>query len=198
MHGLILGTPSYMSPEQARGQRVDKRGDIWSFGCVLYEMLTGRLAFPGDTVSDTIAEILERDPDWSALPAATPEAVRRVLLRCLAKKPQQRLRDIGDVRIEIDALDEVLPADFRNGRPRSWASSPRRIPLPWVVAAVLAAGLACGSGRPDDRRTRESAGQRAVHAVYELGGQRGRGRDFARRRGSWRSSRTRKVSSNLG
>jgi Tol biopolymer transport system component len=144
--GLILGTASYMSPEQARGHSVDKRGDIWAFGCVLYEMLTARLAFPGDTVSDTIAKILERDPDWSALPAATPEAVRRVLLRCLAKKPQQRLRDIGDVRIEIDALDQVLPVDV--GTTTAASARSRRIALPWAVAAVLAAGfLAWQAGR---------------------------------------------------
>ena len=94
-----------MSPEQARGQSVDKRSDIWAFGCVLYEMLTGRLAFPGETVSDTIAGILEREPDWSALPATTPAAIRRLLRRCLVKDPKQRLRDIGDVKTEIDAAD---------------------------------------------------------------------------------------------
>ena len=101
--------PAYMSPEQARGLPVDKRTDIWAFGCVLYEMLTGRVTFAGDTVSDSIAKILEREPDWSALPATTPASIRRLLLRCLAKDPKKRLRDIGDVRIEIDAIDEVLP-----------------------------------------------------------------------------------------
>jgi Tol biopolymer transport system component len=100
--GLILGTASYMSPEQTRGRGVDKRSDIWAFGCVLFEMLAGQLAFPGATVSDTIARILERDPDWSRLPASTPEQVRRLLLRCLTKDPAQRLRDIGDARIELD------------------------------------------------------------------------------------------------
>jgi Tol biopolymer transport system component len=144
--GLILGTASYMSPEQARGHLVDKRGDIWAFGCVLYEMLTGRLAFPGDTVSDTIAKILERDPDWSALPVATPEPVRRILVRCLAKKPQQRLRDIGDVRIEIDALDEVLPHGSEAGAIAAASGRSSRIPLPWAVAAVLAAGLVVWQG----------------------------------------------------
>ena len=84
----VLGTAAYMSPEQARGQAVDKRTDIWAFGCVVYEMLTGRLAFAGDTVSDTIAAILEREPDWSALPAATPPGVRHVLVRCLQKDLQ--------------------------------------------------------------------------------------------------------------
>ena len=107
--GHIVGTAAYMPPEQARGKPVDKRCDIWAFGCVLYEMLTGRLAFPGATVSDTIAKILEREPDWSALPAATPAPVRRLLLRCLTKDLRQRMRDIGDVRIEIGAIGEVLP-----------------------------------------------------------------------------------------
>ena len=107
--GAILGTAAYMSPEQARGLPVDKRTDIWAFGCVLYEMLTGRVAFPGETLSDSIAKIIEREPDWSALPASTPAPIRRLLLRCLTKDPKKRLRDIGDVRIEIDAIDEVLP-----------------------------------------------------------------------------------------
>ena len=100
--GAILGTAAYMSPEQARGQPVDKRADIWAFGCVLYEMLTGRLAFPGQTVSDVIAAILEREPDWSALPSATPPAVRDLLRRCLEKDPRRRLRDIGDAQRELE------------------------------------------------------------------------------------------------
>ncbi len=105
--GVILGTAAYMSPQQARGQVVDKRADIWAFGCVLYEMLTGHVAFAGETVSDTIGKILEREPDWSALPSTTPSVIRRLLRRCLAKDPRQRLRDIGDVRLEIDAIDEA-------------------------------------------------------------------------------------------
>ena len=84
-HGAVIGTAAYMSPEQARGLPVDKRTDIWAFGCVLYEMLTGRVAFAGDTVSDSIAKILEREPDWSALPAATPAPIRR-LLRPLSRE----------------------------------------------------------------------------------------------------------------
>ena len=107
--GAVFGTAAYMSPEQARGHNVDKRADIWAFGCVLFEMLTGRAAFAGDTASDTFAKILEREPDWSALPSATPVAIRRLLFRCLNKDSKQRLRDVGDVRIEIDAIDEVVP-----------------------------------------------------------------------------------------
>jgi eukaryotic-like serine/threonine-protein kinase len=107
--GVILGTVGYMSPEQARGRVVDKRADIWAFGCVLYEMLTGARAFPGDTTSDTIAAIIEREPDWSQLPASTPPAVQRLLRRCLQKDAKRRLRDIGDARAELDdASSDVL------------------------------------------------------------------------------------------
>jgi len=100
--GVILGTVAYMSPEQARAQAVDKRADIWAFGCVLFEILAGRVAFAGDTDSDTIAAILDREPDWSALPPATPAPIRRLLIRCVDKEARRRLRDIGDARTEID------------------------------------------------------------------------------------------------
>ena len=100
--GTILGTVRYMSPEQARGRSVDKRTDIWAFGGVLYEMLTGRPPFGGETSSDVIAAILEREPPWAALPDAVSRRVRRLLERCLIKDPKQRLRDIGDARFEID------------------------------------------------------------------------------------------------
>src|SRR6202166_1562044 len=102
MHGVILGTAAYMSPEQARGKAVDKRTDIWAFGCVLYELLTGKLAFHGDTISDTLAAVLEREPDLQKLPPATPGRIRDLLRRCLEKDSQRRLRDIGDARIEIE------------------------------------------------------------------------------------------------
>jgi serine/threonine protein kinase/Tol biopolymer transport system component len=100
--GLILGTPAYMSPEQARGQRTDKRTDIWAFGCVLYEMLCGRGPFTRETMTDTLAAILGATPDWTALPASTPAAIRRLMHRCLEKDPQRRMRDIGDVRVDLD------------------------------------------------------------------------------------------------
>ena len=133
--GAVIGTAAYMSPEQARGLRVDRRTDIWAFGCVLYEMLTGRVAFPGDTVSDSIARILEREPDWSALPAATPVSIRRLLLRTLAKDPKKRLRDIGDVRIEIDAIDEELPGSLSTPPP----PATRAVGWwPWIALATLA------------------------------------------------------------
>jgi Tol biopolymer transport system component/predicted Ser/Thr protein kinase len=111
--GVILGTAAYMSPEQARGKTVDRRTDIWSFGCVLYEMLTGRQLFSGETVSDTIAKILEREPDWSAIPATVPERIRELLHRCLEKDARKRLRDVGDARIE---LEEAVAARSSKGR----------------------------------------------------------------------------------
>ena len=129
--GTIAGTPAYMSPEQARGQSVDNRSDIWAFGCVVFEMITGRLAFSGNTISDTIAAILEREPDWSALPAATPPGVRHVLVRCLQKDLRRRWRDIGDVRLALEdavalrpQLDEqALVAASPRGRERAvWAA----------------------------------------------------------------------------
>ena len=138
--GAVIGTPAYMSPEQARGLAVDKRTDIWAFGCVLYEMLTGRVAFVGETISDSIARILEREPDWSALPAATPAPIRRLLVRCLTKDPKKRLRDIGDVRLEIDAMDEVLP-----GAAATAAAPPRAMSaaawLAWIALVLIAAAV---------------------------------------------------------
>jgi Tol biopolymer transport system component/tRNA A-37 threonylcarbamoyl transferase component Bud32 len=147
--GLILGTAAYMSPEQARGKAVDKRTDIWAFGCILFEMLTGQVAFAGETDSDIIGKILEREPAWSALPTTIPSSIRRLLKRCLAKDPKQRLRDIGDAGIEIDTFDEgilagssqiVLPPTRVSGR-TAW--------VPWVAMAMLvAAGGAWVLSRP--------------------------------------------------
>jgi Tol biopolymer transport system component len=101
--GTVIGTTAYMSPEQTRGREVDRRSDIWAFGCVLFEMLTGRNPFGRATPTDTLIAIVERDPDWSVLPAQTPPHVRRLLTRCLVKDPRERLRDIGDARIELSA-----------------------------------------------------------------------------------------------
>ncbi len=133
--GVILGTAAYMSPEQARGRRVDRRADIFAFGCVLYEMLTGRQAFGGETVSDTLAAVLRAEPDWDALPAGTPEKMRALLRRCLEKDPKQRLRDIGEARIalesiargEDDAPTAATPGAAARGRSRAV----------WVLAALL-------------------------------------------------------------
>jgi serine/threonine protein kinase len=102
MGGVILGTAAYMSPEQAKGKPVDKRADVWAFGCVLYEMLTGRRPFAGGDVADTLAFVLTKEPDWSALPTGLPPGLRIVLQRCLAKDPKQRIRSVGDVRLALD------------------------------------------------------------------------------------------------
>ena len=109
--GVILGTAAYMSPEQARGKPVDKRADIWAFGCVLYEMLTGRRAFGGDDVTDTLAFIITKEPDWNALPIETPPSLRRLLRRCLEKGLRRRLHDIGDARLEIEDTGHEAPGD---------------------------------------------------------------------------------------
>jgi serine/threonine protein kinase/Tol biopolymer transport system component len=104
--GMVLGTAAYMSPEQAKGHAADKRSDVWAFGCVVFEMLTGRRAFEGEDVSETIATVLKNEPAWHRLPAATPESVRRLLHRCLQKNRKDRLRDVGDARLEIDAAHD--------------------------------------------------------------------------------------------
>ena len=116
--GLILGTAPYMSPEQARGLAVDKRTDIWAFGCVLYEMLTGHAAFARQTVSDTIAAILEREPDWRALPAGIPPTIDHLLRRCLEKNLKRRLRDVGDARTDLDLVTANVVARRHS---RAWS-----------------------------------------------------------------------------
>jgi eukaryotic-like serine/threonine-protein kinase len=136
--GVILGTAAYMSPEQVRGRSVDKRTDIWSFGCVLFEMLTGRQAFAGPTVSDSLAKILEREPSWDALPSATPVSIRRLLRRLLQKDAHQRLHDIADARIDIDEVVASPPET----RERSWSSP---VWLRAGVAVVAVVALAAGA-----------------------------------------------------
>ncbi len=131
--GTILGTAAYMSPEQARGKRLDRRTDIWAFGCVLYELLAGRSAFGGEGVPDTLARVMEREPDWEKLPAATPAKLRELMRRCLQKDRANRLRDIGDARFDLEAAptgEEPLPHGRGSAWGRSW--------LAWAVAAVAA------------------------------------------------------------
>jgi serine/threonine protein kinase/Tol biopolymer transport system component len=131
--GIILGTAAYMSPEQARGKAVDQRADIWAFGCVLFEMLTGRSPFgPGETVSDAIAAILTREPHWNALPPDTPPSIRRLLRRCLQKDVTRRLSHIADARLELnDASGESADEGGRT-TVRPWL----RPALPWAISAV--------------------------------------------------------------
>jgi eukaryotic-like serine/threonine-protein kinase len=138
--GVLLGTAAYMSPEQAKAKPVDRRADIWAFGCVLYEMLTGKVAFHGETVTDTLAAAIRAEPDWSQLPAETPIRVRVLLQRCLQKDPKQRLQAIGDARI---SLDEVLSGAADPAFAGAAAAAPRwRRALPWAVAAGLGVALA--------------------------------------------------------
>jgi len=144
--GMIIGTAAYMAPEQARGRAVDRRADVWAFGVVLYEMLSGRRAFDGDDISITLASVLKEDVSWSALPADLPIPIRRLLRRCLEKDPRRRLSSIGDARLELD--EAAAPSD-RDGAlaPVGITTAPVVIPpwrraLPWGVAAagILAAG----------------------------------------------------------
>ncbi len=151
--GTILGTAAYMSPEQARGKAVDQRTDVWAFGCLLFEMLTGKRAFFGETVSDTLAAVLRGEPEMAALPAATPASLRRLIRRCLEKDPERRLRDLADARIEIvDAQEGRSDAD---GEPAAAAAATRAAAAPraaarprWLVPlgalALAAAALFAG------------------------------------------------------
>ncbi len=131
--GVLLGTAAYMSPEQAKGKVVDRRADIWAFGCVLYEMLTGKMAFGGEVVTETLAAILKNDPDWSQLPAATPMRIRVLLQRCLQKDPKQRLRDIGDARI---SLDEVIAGAPDNAASPPGAAATKGSRWTWLVSGI--------------------------------------------------------------
>ena len=132
--GAILGTAAYMAPEQARGKPVDKRADIWAFGVVLYELLTGGMVFGGETASDSMAAVLTKEPDWSLLPRNTPAHVRRLLSRCLRKEPRQRMRDIGEARL---ALDEPEPANDD--------AAPVQANRPWLPWALAVVGMALGA-----------------------------------------------------
>jgi serine/threonine-protein kinase len=135
--GAILGTASYMSPEQARGRPTGRRTDLWALGCVLYEMLTGRKAFEGETASDTLAAILRSEPDWTALRPRTPPSIRRLLRRCLQKDPERRLHSAADARIEIDEAGSEPAEEL----PHGILYPPRRLArrwLPWSIVSFLA------------------------------------------------------------
>jgi Tol biopolymer transport system component len=137
--GMILGTGAYMSPEQARGQAVDRRTDVWAFGCVLYEMMTGRRAFSGETISDTIAAILDREPDWTALPPGLPPEVQRLVRRCLQKDPRRRIHDIADARVELDEALDAASAPAASPMHAIWANRPM---FAIFVLTLLFAGVA--------------------------------------------------------
>ena len=128
VEGVILGTAAYMSPDQARGKKVDRRADIWAFGVVLWEMLTGRKLFEGETVSDVLAAVLRAEPDIAALPRDAPSPVRRVVEKCLVHDPNRRLQWIGDARVELEVTDDQTPTEPPPSTPRSW--------IGWALAAV--------------------------------------------------------------
>jgi Tol biopolymer transport system component len=164
VEGQILGTPGYMSPEQVRGKPVDKRTDIWSFGCVLYEALTRRQTFAAETVSDIIAKILETQPNWQMLPDTTPASIQVLLHRCLEKDPHRRLHDVADARIEIgDAL--TSPAYVvHTGRPSDYAAPHRRW---WLgIAGVATLLLVAGVSGWLARRTASSAANPLANATF--------------------------------
>src|SRR5215471_1374578 len=139
--GVMIGTPAYMSPEQVKGRPVDRRADIWAFGAVLYEMLSGRRAFQGEDVPETLAAVLQQEVDWSAIPASTPAPVRNLIARCQERDPRQRLRDIGEARILIESPSHSLLA--QNSAPLG-LSSRRWFPMAvaFVAGVALAAGMA--------------------------------------------------------
>ena len=139
-----------MSPEQTKGNDAERTADVWAFGCVLYEMLTGRAVFQGETVGEILAEVLKTEPDWRRLPAQTPEGIRRLLRRCLQKGPNLRIRDIRDVRIEIEesksAPKGIGPVVQRASRTRervAWISA--------IIGLVLVAGALALRPTPDAR-----------------------------------------------
>ncbi len=145
--GVILGTAAYMSPEQARGKPVDKRADIWAFGVVLFEMLSGRRMFEGEMITDVLANVLKQETDWSVLPSSTPPGLRRLLGRCLERQPSERMRDIGDVRWELAEIARgggELPGTSEGAQGPSTAR--RRRPLPWIGGAALGVAVAAGVG----------------------------------------------------
>src|SRR4029450_5699872 len=137
--GMLLGTAAYMSPEQARGQPADTRADIWAFGCVLYEMLTGQRAFDGQGVSETLARVIEREPDWDALPARPPAPIRRLLRRCLQKDRKRRLDSAAAARFDIE---EAMAPSGDNDEGVTRPPAAWRRALPWILTGASAAALA--------------------------------------------------------
>ena len=142
--GVILGTAAYMSPEQAKGKGVDRRADVWAFGVVLYEMLTGKRPFVGEDISETLAAVLRAEPAWDALPADLPTTLRTYLTRCLEKDPKRRVRDIGDVRLAMDGAFDAA-ADISD------VSTEQPARLPRTIGIALAAALAFRPRSPGRR-----------------------------------------------
>ena len=150
--GTLLGTAAYMAPEQAKGRPADKRSDVWAFGCVLYEMLTGRRAFEGDDIADTLANVLKMEPDWSRLPSTLPPAIRVLLRRCLAKDSRQRCGDMAAALILLEESPHLAPSAPPSPTPTPKPGPLRRVavPLAAVVGAAIAGGVTWWALRPAD------------------------------------------------
>ena len=153
--GVIMGTAAYMSPEQAGGKTVDKRSDIWAFGVVLYEMLTGRRAFDGGDVPLTLSAVLQREPAWAQLPTNVPHGLKPYLRRCLQRDPRQRVQAVGDLRLALEGAFEpavgVSAADSGVPRPAAWQQA-----LPWALSSLVLGGVLTGLAmwsltRPPDK-----------------------------------------------
>src|SRR5262245_34794306 len=162
--GVILGTAAYMSPEQARGRPVDRRADVWSFGVLLWEMLTGRVLFSGDTVTDVIAAVVTREPDLGALPIATPASVRRLIARCLRKDPRTRLPDIGTARLDLQEALAGTDGGLNPAAPAGSTGASARERWAWLAVSLALAGLAAF---PWLRPTGKPAPRTPVHLVVE-------------------------------
>ena len=173
--GVILGTAAYMSPEQARGESTDRRADVWAFGCVLYEMLTGRGTFDGRTVSDVLAGVLRADPNWSSLPGSLHPRIRLLLERCLEKEARDRYHDIADPRVDIQRV-LADPDEGAVGPVAEVVQAPPRSMLGWIALAVVVSGLAAWNLKPDSGSQPPQVG-RFAHQLPE-------GQSFTRTGGS--------------
>ena len=161
-YGVILGTAAYMSPEQAKGKPADHRADIWAFGVVLYEMLAGRMLYSGDTASEILARVIEREPDWKQVPIGTPPAIVRLMRRCLVKDPRRRLQSMGDARVEIE---EMLAGA---GEEAAATTPSRSFPWFWAAVIVLAAAVAAALAGFAMRPTTGAASPGAIRAAIPL------------------------------
>jgi len=167
--GLILGTAAYMSPEQARGKPLDRRTDLWSFGCVLYEMLTGTRPFDGETITDVLSAVISKEPGRDALPPATPAALRRLLDRCLEKDPRRRLADASTARLELDEALRELRAPTTPAATAAGAPS-RRAVLPWAIAAVAVVVAVAWTLRPAAAPASPAPAVTAIEALTDRRG----------------------------
>jgi serine/threonine protein kinase/tetratricopeptide (TPR) repeat protein len=177
--GRVIGTPAYMSPEQARGKPTDKRSDIWAFGCILYEMLTAKVPFKGETISDTLAAILEHEPDWQELPESTPANIQHLLRHCLDKEPRRRLHDISDIAITIedttaDLQRSTLPTKYVKVGPAQLTKWWSRA-LPWpitsasmVVLVFLAFIIGLKLGQPSEKQSRKFISGAAIKPINSI------------------------------